>query len=89
MGFRRKCLMGCPKCKGDSCAKRQTEVISQVIVETGRHRIVCDVQGGMLHIAKNHTASIEMMRVLDVIELEDWVPNDGRVCKIGGLGFQR
>jgi hypothetical protein len=43
----------------------------------------------MLHIAKNHTASIEMMRVLDVIELEDWVPNDGRVCKIGGLGFQR
>ena len=89
MGFRKKCLMGCPKCKGDSCVNRKTEIVYQVLVDTGRHRIVCDVIGGMLHMAKNRSASIEMLRTLNDIKLEDWVPDDGRICKIGGLGFRR
>lgn len=89
MAFSNKCLLGCPKCKGYSCSKRQTEVVRQVIVNTGRQEILCEERSGMLHIAENRAVSIEMMNTLGIIKLEDWVPDDGRVCKIGGLGFRK
>lgn len=88
MAFRNKCIMGCPKCKGDSCTKRQTEVITHVVVETGSQDIVCDEISGMLHPSKDYRPGADELLKFNVIKLEDWVPADGRFCKIGGFGFE-
>jgi hypothetical protein len=85
----KKCIYQCPSCKGNTCSRRTTMVKKQVLIaDMSETLLLCDVVDGLVSINRRLEVGEEVPKGVNVVDVYDWLPADGRVCRFGGVSFQ-